>query len=105
MFKQLCVWPGTILGDSTVEEFVNFFKEHYNVRIKFAEEVITNGSIERNEKGGRNDILFYIHDEDIDKFAVKRLAVGIRWWEDVVSYNNEAYLYNQEILDKYPVKW
>ena len=104
-FNQLCVWPGTVLGDSTVEDFTNFFKNEFDVRIKFAEEVITNGNIERNEEGRRNDLFFYIHNEDIEKFAVKRLEVGIRWWEDVVKYNDDAYLYSQEILDKYPVNW
>jgi hypothetical protein len=71
----------------------------------FCEEVITNGSEERNEEGGRCDILFYIHDEDIRKFALPRLSLGIRWWEDVVKYNDGAYLYSEEILKKYPVTW
>jgi len=104
-FNQLCVWQGTILGDSTVEDFEQFFKENFNTRVKFCEEVITNGSVERNEEGGRNDILFYVHDDDIPHFALKRLAIGIRWWEDVVSYNDNSYLYSQEVLDKYAVKW
>jgi len=104
-FNQLCVWPGTVLGNSTIEDLTNFFKNEFDVRIKFAEEVITNGNIERNEEGRRNDLFFYIHNEDIEKFAVKRLEVGIRWWEDVVKYNDDAYLYSQEILDKYPVNW
>jgi hypothetical protein len=104
-FNQLCVWPGTVLGDNTIENFEQFFKDEFDARVKYAEEVITNGSIERNEEGGRNDLLFFIHDEDVSKFAVKRLAYGIRWWEDVVSYNDGAYLYKQEVLDKYPVMW
>jgi len=104
-FNQLCVWQGTILGDSTVEDFTNFFKETFNTRIQFCEEVVTNGNEFLNEEGGRNDILFYVHDDDIVQFAVKRLEYGIRWWDDVISYNGEAYLYNQEVLDKYSVKW
>jgi len=104
-YSQLCVWPGTVLGNNTVEDFINFFKNEFDVRIKFAEEVITNGSIERNEEGGRHDLFFFVHNEDVGKFAVKRLSYGIRWWEDVVKYNDNAYLYSQEILDKYPVNW
>jgi len=104
-FKQLCVWQGTTLGDATVDEFVNFFKEELNVRVKFAEEVKTNGSKERGEEGGRHDILFYIHDEDINTFAIKRFSFGIRWWEDVVSYNSGSYLYSEDVLNKYPVLW
>jgi hypothetical protein len=104
-FTQLCVWPGTTLGDNTEEDFITFMKNEFDVRAKFAEIVITNGSIERNEEGGRHDLFFFVHNEDVDKFAVKRLAIGIRWWEDVVKYNDGAYLYNQEVLDKYPVNW
>jgi len=72
-FNQLCVWQGTVLGDSTIEDFVNFFKETFNARIQFCEEVTTNGNVEKDEEGGRNDILFYVHEDDISRFAVKRL--------------------------------
>lgn len=105
-FNQLCIWPATMLGDSTAEEFEKFFSDEFNgVRVKFAEEVITNGSLERNEEGGRHDLLFFVHDDDIAKFAVPRLQFGIRWWEDVVKYNDCFYLYSEEILNKYPVTW
>lgn len=104
-FKQLCVWPGTLMGDADAKEFESFFQVEFGVRVKFAEEVVTNGSIERNEEGGRHDILFYIHEDDIPKFAAPRLSVGIRWWEDVVSYNDNSYLYNEEVLNKYPITW
>lgn len=103
-FNQLCVWPGTMMGDSTAKDFENFFAEQ-GFRVMFCEEVVTNGSAERNEEGGRHDVLFYIHDEDIRKFALPRLSMGIRWWEDVVYYNDGAYLYSEEILKKYPVTW
>jgi len=95
-FNQLCVWQGTVLGDSTIEDFTDFFKEKLNARVKFCEEVKTNGRVERNEEGGRNDI---------PHFALERFAYGISWWEDVVSYNDNSYLYSQDILDRYKVKW
>jgi len=104
-FNQLCVLQGTILGENSIQDFEQFFIDNFNARVKFCEEVKTNGSIERNEEGGRNDILFYVHDDDIPNFALNRFAYGIRWWEDVVSYNDNSYLYSQEVLDKYEVKW
>jgi hypothetical protein len=109
-YRQLCVWEGTLLGNTTVEEFEKYFKDTFDVRVKFAEEVITQPDLDDNgnpepETGGRHDLLFYIHQDDISKFAVERLSYGIRWWEAVVSYNNQAYLYSKEILDKYPVRW
>ena len=41
-FKQLCVWPGTIVGQENIEDFESFFKDEFGVRIKYAEEVLTN---------------------------------------------------------------
>lgn len=111
-YNQLCVWQGCLMPESEnpIEVFTEFFKDVLHVQIKFCEQVWTNPDIDEDGKpvkgtGGRSDLLFYIHDEDIPKFAIKRLEYGICWWEDVVSYNKGSYLYPQEVLDKYPVKW
>ena len=51
--------------------------------------------------------LYHITDyynKDIGKFAVKRLSMGIRWWEDVLG-NGNGKLYPSEILEKYPKTW
>ena len=107
-FKQLCVWPGTYLGDTTVQGFEDFFKNEYGVTVKFAEEVKTLPDVEDGRvvegTGGRHDIFFYIASEDISIFAIPRLAIGIRWWEDVIG-NGGGSIYPQSILDKYPVTW
>ena len=107
-YKQLCVWPGTVVGESKVKEFEGHFKD-LGFRIKYAEEVKTKPDVENgkvvDDTGGRNDLLFYIHDDDIGKFAVPRLSMGIRWWEDVVNYNDNSHLYTKKILDKYKIKW
>lgn len=104
-YTQLCVWPACTLGDQTIRDFETFMLEAFEVRVKYEAEVITNGSVERKEEGGRHDLLFYIHSEDTRKFALRRLRYGIRWWEDVIKYNNNSYLYSKEILDKYPATW
>lgn len=108
-YTQLCVWPGTYLGDTSIEDFENYFKEQHGVRVKFAEETVTLPDVDDGKvvegTGGRQDILFFVHSEDIPKFAVIKLQMGVRWWEDIVSYNNHANWYKQEILDKYPVRW
>lgn len=108
-FTQLCVWPGTILGNNTIEQFEQFFIDTFHgTRIKFSEIVITIPDMEKGkpvpDTGGRSDIFFYVHNEDVEKFAVSRLVYGIRWWEDVVQ--NESHLiYPEEIIDKYLLKW
>jgi hypothetical protein len=38
------------------------------------------------------------------KFAVPRLQIGIRWWEDVLG-NGGGELYPEFVLAKYPKIW
>ena len=103
-YTQLCVWRGTTLGDKTPEDFEADMGEMFEARIKFAEAVTTLPCPEKGEEGGRCDLFFYIHTEDIPKFAVPRLACGIRWWEDVLG-NGYGYQYPPEVLKKYPKTW
>jgi len=107
-FNQLCVWPGTVVGDSkkTQEDFVKFFKDELGVTVKYETEVKTlpdPGDLGM-KTGGRNDIFFYIADGDISKFAIPRLNMGIRWYEDVLS-NGGGELYPTEVLEKYEKTW
>lgn len=90
-FTQVAVWQGTIVGPAMVAEFEQFFLNEMNVRVQFLEEVSTLPDQQDGEAvagtGGRNDCFFAVHDEDTARFAVPRLAMGIRWIEDV--YGNE----------------
>lgn len=89
-FNQLCVWPATLVGKENVLEFENYFKEEIDIRIKYMEEI-------ENVDGG-NDVFFYVHQEDIQKFLFKRMNMGIKWWEDV---EEKVRLYSREVLEKY----
>ncbi len=40
------------------------------------------------ETGGRHDVFFAVHNDDVMRFAIPRLQMGIRWIEDVLE--NEA---------------
>ena len=110
-FIQLCVWPGTIVGPDQVESFIQWLSDRFDVRGKYDCEVLTNPDLDKygnpvEGTGGRNDLFFYIHSEDVGKFAVPRLEYGIRWWEDVIKYNDTSkHLYSQEFLDNRPVTW
>ena len=106
-FNQLCVLEGTIVGNSkkVQEDFIKFFKDEMGVEVKYETEVKTlPDNPECTESGGRNDLFFYIADKDINKFAIPRLRMGIRWWEDVLN-NGNGKLYPEEILEKYPKTW
>ena len=104
-YNQLCVLQGTIMPDGGAKELETFFKDEMGVKVKFETEVKTlPDTPECTETGGRNDIFFYIHDDDIGKFAVPRLSMGIKWWEDVLL-NGNGILYDQDILNTYPNTW
>ena len=109
-FTQLCVWPGTSLADSTHADFESFFLDEMNTRVKYHTEVKTLPDLDESgkaipETGGRTDLFFYVHEDDIAQFAVPRLKMGIRWWEDVVGYNDNSHLYTREFLNAHPLNW
>lgn len=109
-YKQLCVLQGVVVGEADIESFEKFFLDDMGVRVKYLTEVKTNPDKDEDgndvsDTGGRNDVLFHVHDEDAMKFAIPRMQMGVRWWEDVVKYNNNSHLYSKEILDAYPPQW
>ena len=104
-FNQLCVLEGTLMPKGGARELEQFFEDEMGVDIRFETQVKTlPDNPECTKTGGRNDLFFYIADEDISKFAVKRLRMGIRWWEDVLG-NGNGKLYPSEILEKYSKTW
>ena len=104
-FNQLCVLQGCIMPDGGPQELIEFFKKEMGVRVQYENQVKTLPDFEGcTETGGSYDIFFYIHDEDISKFAVPRLQMGIRWWEDVLG-NGNGKLYPQHILETYKKTW
>ena len=106
-YKVVCVWPGTSLGDSTPEEFIGWLKEEFGVRAQFLETIVTGpdqdelGNLIENT-GGRKDLFFVVHGDDVGKFSVPRLTVGIRWLEDVLaSINYQSKIYPARVFE-YP---
>ena len=103
-FNQVCVWEGTVVGKEEVKNFEEWIQNEFGVRAKYCEEVETLPTPGEEGTGGRNDLFFRVHNDDVQKFSVPRLLVGIRWWEDVLG-NGNGVLYPQEILTKYPKTW
>ena len=105
-FNQLCVLQGCLMPKGGAKELESFFKDEMGITVKFETEVKTlpdPGDLGM-KTGGRNDIFFYIADDDIGKFAVPRFSMGVRWWEDVLG-NGNGKLYSKEFLNKYPKTW
>lgn len=101
-FTQVCVWPGTVVGDAKKQkEFVTFMKTNFGVRVKYLEEIVTGPDFRKGlpvkDTGGRNDLFFSVHSADISKFAVPRLQVGIRWIEDVLANETGKSIYPEHV--------
>lgn len=106
-FQQVCVWPGTIITEDQIEEFEEWILEEFGTRVKYLETIYTapdrdkNGNIVK-DTGGRADVLFAVHVDDVNKFAVPRLSLGIRWIEDAVSQANGYFdnpIYPERVLN------
>lgn len=109
-YNQLCVWPGTKCDKNEIEKFELFMLNQFGVRTQYKCNLITDSDLDGNGcsmpgTGGRNDLFFYVHDEDIPIFAIKRLPYGIRWWEDVIKYNNNSHLYPEKFVEENPPRW
>ena len=101
-WTQVCVWEGTVLGDTPSSEFEEWVQEQFKCRARFIAQVETLPG--EGGPGGRQDLFFYVHSEDVGKFAVPRLAFGIRWWEDVLG-NGHAPIYPAEVLEALRPTW
>lgn len=108
-FGIVCVWPSTLMPEaesreSSIEEFEKFFLDNLQVRVQFLEQIFTKpdkGDVS-GETGGRSDIFFALHNEDVAKFTLPRFQYDIRWLEDVVARINGYHknpLYPGRILD------
>ena len=90
-YSQVCVWGSTIVGAENAKAFVDFMKSEYKIRVKYLEEIKTNPDMKNGKAvkgtGGRNDVFFAIHSDDIVKFAITRLSMDppVRWIEDVLG--------------------
>src|SRR5574343_122041 len=104
-YNQVCVWRGTIVGADQIEAFEKFFMDELDVRVQYLEEIKTKPDLDQDgqpvpETGDRNDVFFAVHDEDVGKFAVPRLAYGVSWIEDVLSnVNYESPLYPDYVFE------
>lgn len=92
-FSQVCIWPGCILKDASESlEFETWMKTE-GIRIKYLETIITKPDVDSNgesvkDTGGRHDVLFAVHNQDIPKFALFKFQYGMRYIEDAMSNLN-----------------
>ena len=102
-FTQVCIMEGAHIGESTKREFESFMEDNFQVRSQFLEQVETLPDLDRRgipikDTGGRDDIIFAIHDDDINHFITIRLKAGIRWIEDIYS-NGHGHRYPSRLAE------
>lgn len=93
-YSQAVSWPGTTCEADQGDEFAKFIAEEFNgARAKFIGCFLTKPDIDQfgeniPDTGGRSDLCFYIHEDDVNKFAVARFRFGMRWIDDVIANEN-----------------
>ena len=93
-YAQVCVWQAMIVEEDDRHDFQEYFLQK-GFRVILLESVTTGPDRDENgnvdfETGGRVDTLFAIHNDDVIKFAIPRLEMGIRWIEDVLDNEEEG---------------
>jgi len=94
-FHQVCVWPGTEIQNTEreIKEFELAIEATAGARIQYLEKILTKPDTDGGgnaifDTGKRSDIFFAVHKDDVGKFAIPRLKLGIRWIEDVLAKGN-----------------
>ena len=110
MYNQLCLIRDLEIGEDQIENFEIIMLNKFGVRVKYHTEIKTFPTLDEEgypipRTGGRNDLFFYVHKEDIDKFSVPRMHLGVHWWEDVVANTANHDSYPEGFIKVHPPTW
>ena len=102
----LVVWPGTVVVKSDIPDIMKFFQSTFGIEIDIVGCVTTlpdkdEMGFDIKDSGGRHDFFFYVKHADMNKFALKRFAFQMRWWQDVY-FNNSEHIYASEFCAAFP---
>ena len=102
--KSLLMWPSVFLRNETERQefqkndFKNFFPNAMHDPIVIGNVITLPG---QGGSGGRSDLFFWVHEDDLSGFVMARFKYGIRWWQDVYCNGGED-IYPSEFRDAYP---
>lgn len=103
MYKQLCLIRDLKVGPENAENFEKIIFQKIGVRIRYRAEIeiypYTKSDITRN------DIFFYVHEDDIIKFSIEKMIIGAKWWEDVYHTEETKKIYPEKFLNSHPPMW
>ena len=95
MYDIKVIWVGTVLGESSAEDFENWFLEQLGFHVKFNKEFELVGECE-----GIHCIMFNLCGKEASKFALFRLSTtDMKWFEDFVENNGGCI--PEDILSEY----
>lgn len=105
-YSQVVQWPGTTVGTENIEMFEAFLQDALAIRAKYICEVLTapdyKDGMPVEGTGGRSDVYFGVHEDDIGSFALARFQFGMRWVDDVIAnekFRGEPSIYPQSVHD------
>ena len=85
-YNQVCYWTYTFTSKYTAKDFEDFMYNELGVRVEWLESIVTTD----NENNFREDTVFAIHSDDIERLKRTNHMKGIEWIEDAL--NNYSYL-------------
>ncbi len=105
----LVVWPGCYFENDDIQPFYGFFQGQLNIS---SDSVTPVGCVETLPDrdvdgkdipgtGGRIDFFFWLDNKHVYAFAVPKLLLHMRWWEDIY-FNEQEHIYPPEFLEAYP---
>jgi len=99
-YNQVCVWPGGLCPMREVEDAIRY---GLKIRVQCLEYIVTYPDLENGKPvpgtGGRFDLFFAVHHKDVQRFAIPRFDLGIRWIEDVLwSVNYHSPIYPERVF-------
>ena len=85
MYKIKVIWLGRTLGDSSVEDFENWFLDEYNFHVKYETEFEFENNYFENKL---SCIIFGICAKEISEFAIFRIknyGEEMKWLDDFLN--------------------
>tara|TARA_R110000751_G_scaffold24863_1_gene68084 strand:- start:209 stop:580 length:372 start_codon:yes stop_codon:yes gene_type:complete len=103
-YNQICAWLGVVVKNAdkpmTQKEFEKFMLgEGY--KVNYIDEYKT--LPDHTSEGGRNDVIFSLHKDDVNKMVMDRLHKfngDIKWYEDYVTNYHRQIPYDNIIKNE-----
>ena len=98
-YRRVYAWKNCIIDESI---FPKVMLKHFGIRAKFLDYAITNPTVDHLGKivegsGGRKDVLFVVHTNDIARFEIPRRDALIHTLDEMLSTEFRFLIYPEEI--------